>query len=327
MFRKLLVPLDRSSLAEEAIGQAASIARESGASIDLVLAHAPIAFGGFADLPWETDSSAELKYLESIAAELESGAHVRATCAVVRGAPGDMIGQRARDIGADLIVMTSHGRTGFSRTWLGSVADAVMRRSAIPVLMLRPEQGTTNRRTAAQRVERILVPLDGSGLAIGILPAAMKLARATHASIVLLRVVPVIPVMTAYEPTVSVASMPIVPDKPATQQLADEANTELASVARRLHEDTGVAVDAEVAIAEQIAQAIVDRVAARDVDVVAMSTHGRGASRWLFGSVADKVLRSSRVPVLLYRPVDARTPTATVDDADLAKQPPTIRLD
>ena len=132
MFRKLLVPLDRSSLAEEAIGQAASVARESGASIDLVLAHEPIAFGGFADLPWESDSSAEQKYLESIAAELESGAHVRATCAVVRGAPGDMIGQRARDIGADLIIMTSHGRTGFSRTWLGSVADAVMRQVGDP---------------------------------------------------------------------------------------------------------------------------------------------------------------------------------------------------
>ncbi len=327
MFRKLLVPLDRSSLAEEAIGQAASIARESGATIDLVLAHEPIAFGGFADLPWESDSSAEQKYLESIAAELDSGARVRATCAVVRGAPGDMIGQRARDIGADLIVMTSHGRTGFSRTWLGSVADAVMRRSAIPVLMLRPEEGTSNRRTAAQSVDRILVPLDGSALAIGILPAAMNLARATHASIVLLRVVPVIPVMTAYEPTVPVTSMPIVPDKPATQQLADEANAELTSVARRLHEDTGVAVDGEVVVAEQIAQAIVDQVAARDVDVVAMSTHGRGASRWLFGSVADKVLRSSRVPVLLYRPVDSRSPSVTINDSDLTRQLPTIRLD
>jgi nucleotide-binding universal stress UspA family protein len=327
MFRKLLVPLDRSSLAEEAIGQAASIARESKATIDLVLALEPFAFGGFADLPWESDSSAERQYLASIAAELESGAHVRATCAVVRGAPGEMIGQRARDIGADLIVMTSHGRTGFSRTWLGSVADAVMRKSAIPVLMLRPEQGTANRRTTAKSVERILVPMDGSALAVGILPAAMNLARAARASIVLLRVVPVIPVMTAYEPTVPVTSMPIVPDRQATKQLADEANTELASVARRLHEDTGVAVDAEVVVAEQIAQAIVDQVAARDADVVAMSTHGRGASRWLFGSVADKVLRSSRVPVLLYRPVDARSPIATVNDADLAKQPPTIRLD
>ena len=153
MFRKLLVPLDRSSLAEEAIGQAASVARESGASIDLVLVHEPFPVRRFADLPWEGDSSAEQKYLESIAAELGSGAHVTATCAVLRGAPGDMIGRRARDIGADLIVMTSHGRTGFSRTWLGSVADAVMRKSAIPVLMLRPEQGTTNRRTAAHGIE------------------------------------------------------------------------------------------------------------------------------------------------------------------------------
>jgi nucleotide-binding universal stress UspA family protein len=327
MYRRLLVPLDRSSLAEEAIGHAASIARQSGATIDLVLVHEPLAFGGFADLPWEADSSAERKYLEAIAAELESGANVRVTCAVVRGAPGDMIGQRARDIGADLIVMTSHGRTGFSRTWLGSVADAVMRKSAIPVLMLRPEYATTTRRTAVQTVQRILVPLDGSPLAIGILPAATNLARAAHASIVLLRVVPVIPVMTAYEPTVAVTTMPIVPDKPATQQLADEANTEMESVARRLHQETGVAVESQVVVAEQIAQSIVDQIGAKDVDVVAMSTHGRGASRWLFGSVADKVLRSSRVPVLLYRPVDARTGAAAVSVPDDSKASPTLRLE
>ncbi|HEV8445406.1 MAG TPA: universal stress protein [Gemmatimonadaceae bacterium] len=327
MFRKLLVPLDRSSLAEEAIGHAASIARQSRATIDLVLVHEPLAFGGFADLPWEADSTGEQKYLESIAGELESGASVRVTCAVVRGAPGDMIGQRARDTGADLIVMTSHGRTGFSRTWLGSVADAVMRKSAIPVLILRPEYATTTRRTAVQSVQRILVPLDGSPLAIGVLPAAMNLARATHASIVLLRVVPVVPVMTAYEPTVPVTSMPIVPDAAATQQLADEATTELESVSRRLHEETGVAVESQVVIAEQIAQSIVDQIGAKDVDVVAMSTHGRGASRWLFGSVADKVLRSSRVPVLLYRPVDARGGAAVVAEPEISSQSPTVRLD
>jgi nucleotide-binding universal stress UspA family protein len=327
MFRKLLVPLDRSSLAEEAIGHAMSIARESRATIDLVLVHEPFAFGGFADLPWETDSSGEQKYLESIAAELESGAGVRVTCAVVRGAPGDMIGQRAHDIGADLIVMTSHGRTGFSRTWLGSVADAVMRKSSIPVLILRPEYATTTRRTAVQSIQRILVPLDGSALAIGVLPAAMNLARAAHAAIVLLRVVPVVPVMTAYEPTVPVTSMPIVPDKAATQQLSDEANAEMESVSRRLHEDTGVAVEAQVVVAEQIAQSIVDQIGAKDVDVVAMSTHGRGASRWLFGSVADKVLRSSRVPVLLYRPVNARSGATVISEAETSAQSPTLRLD
>src|SRR5215467_4833564 len=97
MFRTLLVPLDRSSLAEEAIGQAASIARGSapGVTIDIVLVHEPFPFAGYADLPWDGDEAdAEQKYVEAIAAEIQSGANVQATCAVLRGQPADMICQR-----------------------------------------------------------------------------------------------------------------------------------------------------------------------------------------------------------------------------------------
>jgi nucleotide-binding universal stress UspA family protein len=98
-----------------------------------------------------------------------------------------------------------------------------MRKSAIPVLMLRPEREseTTKRRVAARGVKRILVPMDGSGLATGIVPAATDLARTAHASITLLRVVPIVPIVMAYEPTLPVTSLPVVPDEAATQQLVD----------------------------------------------------------------------------------------------------------
>jgi nucleotide-binding universal stress UspA family protein len=331
MFRKLLLPLDRSSLAEQAIGHAASIARESGAAIDIVLVHEPFPFAGYADLPWEeeTDAAAEQKYLEAVADELKSGAQVTATCAVLRGAPADMIIRRAREVGADLIVMTSHGRTGLSRTWLGSVADAVMRKSAIPVFMLRPEREseTTKRRVAARGVKRILVPMDGSALAGGIVPAATDLARAAHASITLLRVVPIVPIVMAYEPTLPVTSLPVVPDEAATQQLVDLATTELESAAQRLHAETGIAIDSHVVVSGHAAQAIVDQAEALKIDVIAMSTHGRGASRLLLGSVADKVLRSSRVPVLLYRPVEVRATTLTLDEAEVVRQLPSLMPD
>jgi nucleotide-binding universal stress UspA family protein len=325
MFRKLLVPLDRSSLAEQAIGHAASIARESGASIDLVLVHEPFPFAGYADLPWDDDTTAEQKYLDAVAGELESGAHVSVTKAVLRGAPAEMIIRRAREIGADLIVMTSHGRTGFSRTWLGSVADAVMRKSAVPVFILRADHETTNRRAAERGVKRVLVPLDGSALATGVISVATELARAAHASITLLRIVPIVPIVMAYEPTLPVTSLPVVPDEAATQQLLDQAVTELESVARRLHEETGIAIDAHAVVAVGAAKAIVEQAEARDIDVIAMSTHGRGASRLLLGSVADKVLRSSRVPVLLYRPAEVRAQTRlTLDETEVVKQLPSL---
>ena len=95
MFHKLLVPLDRSSLAEQAIGHAASIARESGASIELVLVHEPFPFAGYADLPWD-DMAAEQKYLDAVATDVESGTHVSTTRTVLRGAPAETIVRRTR---------------------------------------------------------------------------------------------------------------------------------------------------------------------------------------------------------------------------------------
>src|SRR5512132_1853966 len=142
MFKKLLVPLDRSPLAEQAIGQAAAIARASQADIDLALVHQPFPFNGFADAPWSADAWAEEQhYLESIAAELSSGSSVPVTYAALKGEPVEMICQRIRDVHADLVVMTSHGRTGLSRSWLGSIADGVLRHSTVPVLMLRAIEG------------------------------------------------------------------------------------------------------------------------------------------------------------------------------------------
>ena len=125
MFRKLLIPLDRSPLAEQAIGQAAAIARAAHAAIDVVLVHQPAAFAGFNDAPWNDDESKyEQKYVEAVAAELSSGAGVPVTHGVVGGEAVDMICKRAWDVDADLTVMTSHGRTGLSRAWLGSADHA-----------------------------------------------------------------------------------------------------------------------------------------------------------------------------------------------------------
>ena len=117
MFRKLLVPLDRSALAEQALGPAAAIARGSKAEIDVVLVHQQISLDGFPSAPWnEAQAEDEERYLAPIADELKSGGSVPTTHAVVRGDVIEAIRARAHDVKADLIVMTSHGRTGLSVT-------------------------------------------------------------------------------------------------------------------------------------------------------------------------------------------------------------------
>ena len=321
VFSKLLVPLDRSLLAEQAIGPAASIARGAHAGIDFALVHEPMPLGGFHDAPWlEEQLGAEHRYVESIAAEIATGASVATTCAVLRGAPADMIRERALAIGADLIVMTSHGRTGFSRAWLGSVADAVMRSAAIPVLMLRPSADHGGRRTIDRKFTRLLVPLDGSPLAASVVPIASAFARATGASITLLQVSPTVPLVLPYDVAMPPSYLPTVADDAATADLADRTKRELGEVAQRLRAESGATVSAEVVVSDRVATAIVDFVRGHSVDVVAMSTHGRGASRWLLGSVADKVVRASGVATLIHRPVGIPAEAPLIDSSSVEQQ-------
>lgn len=303
MFRKLLVPLDRSPLAEQAVGPAAAIARASHAAIALVLVHQPLPFAGFNDEPWNAEQwSDEEKYLEWIAGELVTGASVAATYAVVRGEAVDSICKQAWDVDADLIVMTSHGRTGLSRAWLGSVADGVLRHSSVPVLMLRPVENKADRLAAHHLFKHVLVPLDGSALAGDILPSAVALARCSGAHVTLLRVVQPVPLMTV-DVDMAFAYPPFVQDDQATAQLVEDAKQQLDEVSRRVADDAGVPVEAHVVVAPRVAQAIIDFAAGHQVDAITMTTHGRGASRFFLGSVADKILRGSGLPLLLHRPI------------------------
>src|SRR5665213_519734 len=194
MFKKLLIPLDRSSLAEQAIGQAVAIVRASKAQMDLVLVHQPVPFDGVTDGPWNSELwDEEILYLESIEAEVASGSSVPVTHAILRGEPIDMICRRVGDVHADLVVMTSHGRTGLSRAWMGSVADGVLRHSTVPVLMLRPIEGKTQQRAAHHLFKRILVPVDGSSRSTEVFDAATSLAKCSGARISLFRVVQPVP--------------------------------------------------------------------------------------------------------------------------------------
>lgn len=327
MFKRLLVPLDGSPLAEQAVGQAAAIARASRADVELVLVHQPLPFAGFNDTPWSAaQPNAEDAYLVRIVRELASGASVAATAMVLRGETVEMICGRARDIDADLIVMTSHGRTGLSRAWLGSVADGVLRRSAIPVLVLRPVDNKADRLAAHHLFKHILVPLDGSGLASDILVSAADLARCGGARITLLRIVPPVPLLTV-DVDMAFTYPPIVQDDAATAKLVEEATQQLDEQARRLADETGINVDAHVVVGGRIAQAIVDFASGHAVDAIAMSTHGRGVSRFLLGSVADKVLRAGACPILLHRPVGIAEAAEAASASDSGAVPSLVPLD
>jgi nucleotide-binding universal stress UspA family protein len=235
---------------------------------------------------------------------------------MLSGEPVEMICRRAHDIGADLIVMTSHGRTGLSRAWLGSVADAVVRRSTIPVLMLRPVDTTPTDRLAASQLFRcILVPIDGSESARGILDAAAALAQCSAATIVLLRVVPHVPKVIAYDMHEPLIFPPTIPDTEATEQVVQDVTRQVDELARSVRERGNVKVEAHVIVGDRVAESIIGFARGHNADVIAMSTRGRGVSRILLGSVADKLLRASGLPMLLRRPAEVRDADSVDDDA------------
>jgi nucleotide-binding universal stress UspA family protein len=245
------------------------------------------------------------RYIDSVAADIRSSdgaAPVQAMATIVHGTPAEAIVARTRETGADLIVMTSHGRTGLSRLWLGSVADHVVRAATIPVLILPADADENAAHDAAEPFAHVLVPYDGSPLSADALPVAAALARLSGATVTLLQISPVVPAVVPVDPSLAAPVYPVIPDEEATVRLATDVRRGLDEVAARLAKDSGVPVRAVVEVSQNASDRIVEYAHVHRADLIVMSTHGRGASRWLLGSVADKVLRASGLPTVLRRP-------------------------
>jgi len=208
--------------------------------------------------------------------------------------------------------MTTHGRGPVSRFWLGSVADQLLRRSSVPVLLIRPGEGPPDF-TRGLTSSKILVPLDGSALAEQILEPATQLGDLLGAEYMLLNVIS--PAFTvgyeaAADPMGHVAERMMHEIQETQRKLRTEAEAYLERVAGRLRKQ-GRIVHSRVAESEQPAGAILE--AARDLgaDLIAVATHGRGGlTRLILGSVADKIVRGAAAPVLVYHP---RTLSLTED--------------
>jgi len=298
---RILVPLDGSELAQRALPLAAELARRSGAPVELVHVHVPISpdpihVEGLPVIDEDMHSlrrAHERAYLEQARDRLGPG--VAASAALLDGPVATSLSAHARAVGAWLILLTTHGRGGLERIWLGSVADELARVSPVPVLLIRPEPVA-----AAGRFGRILVPLDGSKRGETILEHAVRLARvAGDAELVLFEVVqPVDAAVWLPQGELSVA----VPAGDFLRRRREGARAYLEEAARPLAA-AGLRVRTRVEVAGSVAAAILEAARAEQVDLVALATHGRsGLARVALGSVADKVVRGSRTPVLLFRP-------------------------
>ena len=178
VFRSIVVPVDGSSLAEGAIPYALALAERTQSKVRFVLVHP-------GQYPPLLIDSARV-YLAELTERFRTRMGASLTSIILNGPAASSLVQHVRDIGADLVVMTTHGRSGIERAWLGSVADEMIRSIEVPVIVLRPRTDGT---FPAFDMREILVPLDGSPLAETALGPAAVLAKLWDAEMSLVQMV------------------------------------------------------------------------------------------------------------------------------------------
>lgn len=295
MSQPIVVALDTSELSEGAVPYAVSLAKATGAPLSFVTVWEGGERALISSLP---DVASDLfkrgeqyyeNYLQGIAKKVrEQGV---ATEAEVRtGDADDEILALVRAKDASMLVIASHGRSGLSRWWYGSVAGRLVREAPVPTLIVGPKALESG--PGAGAIRRILVPLDGSDMAEQALPAAGQLAAALGAEVHLAEAVRWVSQAFIYGvPEVTIAQV--------DEDLEQAARTCLAEARKKLPKETKV--EAHV-VRGMPADALIDLVAGKEIDLVVMASHARaGLARMALGSVADRMVQG-KAPVLLVRP-------------------------
>lgn len=307
MFQHILVPLDGSERAEVALPVAARIARATGGSLLLVrVVMPPIDYsGGLSIVPGMSEEMVESElreatdYLTAVV-ERASLAGITSTTEVRYGLVPQQIMEAAQARGSDLIVLCSHGRTGFARWALGSVARTLVHQSTVPLLVLRQQQKFAT--DGPGRPLSTLVPLDGSPLAEAALAPALALTAALAApERGILHLVQVVKDLR------SVAEEGFVSEwNEETRRLA---RAYLESVAGRIQAQQAsdrLSLITSVENASDVASSLLsvgEQAGPESSDLIAISTHGRGGLQyWVMGSVTERLLESTRLPMLIVRP-------------------------
>ncbi len=304
MFKRILVPLDGSPVAERALDTAADLAHRVGAA--LLLAHAdtpdnfiyvegmPVVDAAGKPLP----GTHEREYLRRMAECARQHFDVAIETRVLDQAgasSAEMLAGYIAEARADAVVMTTHGRGGLERLWLGSVADSLLRASHVPILLLRPNGPGS----ILPAIRRVLAPLDGSTLSGMALHYALPLADLLGVNLDLITVVPV-----SIDMAVSPYGLSGVAQDFTFERRKDEAQRYLDRTVKALPPHAGK-VGTHVAVAGHVANSLIEAAQSVPGTLIVMSTHARqGLQKLFLGSVADKIVRASDVPVLLCRPVD-----------------------
>ena len=298
VFKRILVPLDGSQVAEQTLGYMRWLGRRLEAPIELLrviepIPHELVNVAERASLERvESDLRARSEdYLESVAGPMREGG-LQVSCTVLEGQPAFGIVSAAEKVPHTLIAMSTHGRTGIDRWLLGSVTDKVSHSTSAPLLVIRSTGDVAKAESAI--LSGILVPLDGSNAAEQVLPHVVGLAKPLGLSVTLARVTPDPGAFFGYlyDSASITEEMSVRVDAHAEEYMAKVSESlrsqGVVSTQRVLHGDPATEL---LRIAGETPNT-----------AVAMVTHGTsGVGSWVIGAVTSRVIRYSSGPTLVVR--------------------------
>lgn len=295
---EVLLPLDGSPLAEHSLAFLPALAR--GGRVRARLLAVVDETHDSHDLreieAGEHERHAMTAYLRDIQEKLEKQPGVSTEIEVKAGVPAEIILERAEALSPDLLIISTHGRSGVARWRRGSVADKVIRGVTCSILVVGPkaaEEGDWLETESTPAFDNILVPLDGSPLAEQALPIAQSFASSFEAKLHLFRAVPI--------PSSGVGigfELGQIMD-----EIEEAAQTYLDEAAQKVQAPGGVVARIQIGTPTLLLE---DYIANQSVDLVVMTSHGRsGLVRAALGSMTDRLLGNGTAPILVVRSSDS----------------------
>lgn len=301
--KNIILPTDFSLNADAALPYAVELARQHGGTIHLLHVSEHEAGDAFISgivlgvSAWIASHRKELsEKLTATARQIEGDYGVKVSATVVPGRAAKEIARFAAEKRADMVVIATHGRTGPSRLLMGSIAERVVRLSSTPVLTVRPGEVLPGEGCT---FKTILLTTDFSDNAAAAEPYAVELAKKRGGKILLAHVVED---TIYYANAAGLEGAGVAAIEDWIKSVAAESDRMLREKAASLTRDTGLSVE-PVQLVGNIAEQLLNVAKARGVELIAMSTHGySGFSHLMFGSVAERIVRTSTVPVLSIKP-------------------------
>ena len=307
MFEHLLIPLDGSSLAECVLPHGLAMARVLGARLTLLQVVEPSKAGGGTRaidmLEWHYSEAQARAYLEAVAERLRLAGQP-AQQVLLQGDPAERVIDHAQADNAELLVLSSHGRSGLSGWNVSSVVQKILARAYTSILLV-PAYHPSTAEIAGLRYERLLVPLDGSQRAECVLPLVAALAAQHGSHVTLAHVV--------RKPELPRRAPPSREDQELANALTERNRIEAAHYLEELVSRLPHPAEPRLFVDEHVSVTLQQLAQDEKVDLVVLSAHGyTGGTRWPYGSLTSSFIMYGTTPLLIVQdlPRQAIEPTA-----------------